>query len=146
MTLHPVGLFLKQEDKQHKIASETLWNWFSRPFSARVNKPSCRDSETLIDAWNKQKSAKLPLRSLNLMNPLEKAFSKLLRWLQALQCSPGYHFCELSPKLGSALMMFLSLSCFCFFKSPLNHTSVINANKIHASPLWTLEVCVFMSG
>ena len=55
----------------------------------------------------------------------------MLRCLQAVQCAPSPQLCELSPVLGWALVMQLSLSHFCSCKQLLVHIPVSNPSKTH---------------
>ena len=102
-------------------------NRLTRLLPARINKkserlplrrvkPNCKeDSENRPAAWKKQKSAELPGRRLDQRSRLGRTVSNLLACLQAV-CALCSRFPALSPMLGWALVMQLSLSHFCSCK------------------------------
>lgn len=86
-----------------------------------MNQAAAKTQETRPTAGKKQKPVELPGRGLDQLSLLERMFSNLLSFLQAVQCSLGSH---------------VSLNHFCACKLPITHTPASNSKETHWFTKW----------
>ena len=114
--------------KKLKIASGSPWNWLDSlpawviktkqnktPWESLSDMPSCKEHPEIKSGRSNNQSRS----DLDQLRQLEKTFSHILCYLQAVQCPLGCQLCELSvihAGVGFSDTAVWSLSYFCSFK------------------------------
>jgi hypothetical protein len=94
-----------------------------------MNQTAGKAQGTRPAAWKKQKPVE-PGKGLEQLSPLERMFSNLLSFLQAVQCGLGSH---------------VSLNYFCACEQPFTHIPISNSKKAHWFTKWDFGgICTLM--
>lgn len=123
------GSFLSRESTKQELTR------FTRLHPARQSKTRSNEDSG---------PAQLPERALDQPRHLERALPNLWSCLQAVQSTPGSQGHELSPMLGRAWVIQLSLRHSCSCKQPSIFLQV-TPRKLIGSPSWALVVSVLWS-